>query len=159
MPLCDRLGISAHVLTPERVVLSVDWEPELCTSDGLLHGGTVMALADSAGGATAFLNLPDGATATSTIESSTNFLGAVTAETLTATGRPCTSLDDDRRRDRADQRRSPGRQSDSDPGRASPSGRIGPQLIGHTDQGEPIGLLGSTACSVWSSGDRTGLIS
>ena len=59
----------------ERVVLTLDWRPELCTSGGLLHGGAVMALADAAGGACAFFNLPEGATGTSTIESKTNFLG------------------------------------------------------------------------------------
>jgi uncharacterized protein (TIGR00369 family) len=53
-----------------------------------LHGGTVMALADSAGGACAFLNLPPGAAGTSTIESKTNFLGAVRSGTVRATARP-----------------------------------------------------------------------
>jgi uncharacterized protein (TIGR00369 family) len=47
-----------------------------------------MALADSAGGACAFANLPDGAAGTSTIESKTNFLGAVREGTVTATARP-----------------------------------------------------------------------
>ena len=47
-----------------------------------------MALADSAGAACAFLNLPEGAVATSTIESKTNFLGAVTDGTVTATSQP-----------------------------------------------------------------------
>jgi uncharacterized protein (TIGR00369 family) len=42
-----------------------------------MHGGAIMALADSAGAACAMLNLPEGATGTATIESKTNFLGAV----------------------------------------------------------------------------------
>ncbi|MGH1492524.1 MAG: PaaI family thioesterase, partial [Acidimicrobiales bacterium] len=88
MPLCDTLGISAKTLTAERVELSMDWSEALCTSNHMLHGGAIMALADSAGGATAFLNLPDGATATSTIESKTNFLGAVTEGSVTATATP-----------------------------------------------------------------------
>jgi 1,4-dihydroxy-2-naphthoyl-CoA hydrolase len=46
-----------------------------------------MALADSAGGACAFLNLPEGA-GTSTIESKTNFLGAIKDGTVTASSRP-----------------------------------------------------------------------
>jgi uncharacterized protein (TIGR00369 family) len=71
--------------TPDAVVISVDWKPELCTSNGLLHGGVIMALADSAGGACAFANLPDGAIGTSTIESKTNFLGAVKSGAITAT--------------------------------------------------------------------------
>lgn len=89
MPLCATLGITASEFTPERVVLHLDWQAELCTSNGLLHGGAVMALADSAGGGCAFLNLPDGAVGTSTIESKTNFLGAVRqGQALTATATP-----------------------------------------------------------------------
>lgn len=77
MPLCATLGVTGSEASAERVVAHLDWQPELCTAGGLLHGGAIMALADAAGGACAFLNLPDGATATSTIESKTNFLGAV----------------------------------------------------------------------------------
>jgi 1,4-dihydroxy-2-naphthoyl-CoA hydrolase len=77
MPLCATLGITASEFTPDRVVLHLDWQPALCTSAGLLHGGVLMALADSAGAASAFLNLPEGASGTSTIESKTNFLGGV----------------------------------------------------------------------------------
>ena len=77
MPLCATLGITASEFAPERVVLRLDWQPALCTSAGLLHGGALMALADAAGAAAAFLNLPDGAAGTSTIESKTNFVGAV----------------------------------------------------------------------------------
>lgn len=89
MPLCATLGIDATELTAERVVLTLAWRPELCTSNGLLHGGAVMALADAAGGACAFTNLPEGATGTSTIESKTNFLGAIRdGQTLIATSSP-----------------------------------------------------------------------
>jgi uncharacterized protein (TIGR00369 family) len=77
MPLCATFGITASEFTPDRVVLHLDWQAGLCTSAGVLHGGALMALADSAGAASAFLNLPEGATGTSTIESKTNFLGAV----------------------------------------------------------------------------------
>ena len=72
---------------PDAVALELDWSEALCTTAGLLHGGAVMALADSAGAVCAFLNLPAGAT-TSTIESKTNFLGAVKDGTITATARP-----------------------------------------------------------------------
>ena len=88
MPLCDTLGITADTLTPELVELTMHWSEQLCTSNHLLHGGALMALADSAGGAAAFLNLPDGATGTSTIESKTNFLGTVTDGTVTAVATP-----------------------------------------------------------------------
>lgn len=88
MPLCATLGIAAHVLSPARTVLAIDWRAELCTTAGVLHGGVLMALADSAGAACAYTNLPDGAIATSTIESKTNFLGAVRGGTLFATATP-----------------------------------------------------------------------
>ena len=87
MPLCALLGMQVASAEPGEVVLHLDWSPSLCTTAGLLHGGAVMALADSAGGVCAFLNLPDGA-GTSTIESKTNFLGAVKDGTITATARP-----------------------------------------------------------------------
>jgi 1,4-dihydroxy-2-naphthoyl-CoA hydrolase len=48
----------------------------------------IMALADSAGAACAFLNLPAGTAGTSTIESKTNFVGAVKSGTVTATSTP-----------------------------------------------------------------------
>ncbi len=99
MPLCATLGVRAVSSTPDAVVLSLDWKPELCTSNGLLHGGVIMALADSAGGACAFENLPDGATGTSTIESKTNFLGAVHARLRHRNrDRPAPRFDHDRHR-------------------------------------------------------------
>lgn len=89
MPLCSTLGITASEASTDRIVAHLDWRPELCTSGGLLHGGAVMALADAAGGACAFLNLPEGATGTSTIESETNFVGAVReGASVTATATP-----------------------------------------------------------------------
>ena len=88
IPLCATLGMRAEAYGPGEVALALDWAPELCTAGGLLHGGVVMALADSAGALCAFLNLPDGATSTATIESKTNFLGAVRAGCVRASSRP-----------------------------------------------------------------------
>jgi|ERR1700716_184458 len=88
MPLCATLGVRADKYMPEEVVLSLDWAPALCTSNGILHGGVVMALADSAGAACAVLNLPRDASGTATIESKTNFLGAVRSGSVTATSMP-----------------------------------------------------------------------
>jgi 1,4-dihydroxy-2-naphthoyl-CoA hydrolase len=69
-------------------VLSLDWAEGLCTTAGLLHGGAIMALADSAGAACAYANLPEGAHSTSTIESKTNFLGGVKGGTVLAVSTP-----------------------------------------------------------------------
>ena len=88
MPLCATLGIRALSLTPEEVSLALEWSPELCTSGEVMHGGALMALADSAGAACAFLNLPADAEGTTTIESKTNFLRAVRAGTAEAVARP-----------------------------------------------------------------------
>lgn len=88
MPLCATLGVRAVANTAEEVRLEMDWAEERCTVGGLLHGGAVMALADAAGGACAFANLPAGALGTSTIESKTNFIAGVTDGTVTAVARP-----------------------------------------------------------------------
>ena len=88
MPLSRTLGIRTDEYTAERVVLALDWAPHLCTVAGVLHGGVIMALADSAGGVCALLNLPSNASGTTTIESKTNFLGAVRGGTVTATSTP-----------------------------------------------------------------------
>jgi uncharacterized protein (TIGR00369 family) len=64
------------------------WDASLCTTGGVLHGGVLMALADSSGAMCAFLNLPADATGTSTIESKTNFLGAAADGTVVATSVP-----------------------------------------------------------------------
>jgi uncharacterized protein (TIGR00369 family) len=88
MPLCATLGVRADTYTAEEVSLSLDWAPGLCTTNGILHGGVLMTLADSAGAACALHNLPKDATGTSTIESKTNFLGAVRSGVITAIARP-----------------------------------------------------------------------
>jgi 1,4-dihydroxy-2-naphthoyl-CoA hydrolase len=88
MPLCAHLLMRGVRNEPTEVVLALEWAAHLCTAGGALHGGALMALADAAGGAVAFANLPDGATGTSTIESKTNFLGGVRKGTVTATARP-----------------------------------------------------------------------
>lgn len=88
MPLAVTLGIRTDEYNADRVVLSMDWAPSLCTTNGILHGGVIMALADSAGGACALLNLPPDATGTTTIESKTNFMGAVRGGAVSATATP-----------------------------------------------------------------------
>ncbi|CAB4538559.1 MAG: PaaI family thioesterase [Actinomycetes bacterium] len=88
MPLCAALGMRGITWTPELTEMELDWSASLTTTAGALHGGAVMALADAAGGACAAANLPDGAVGTSTIESKTNFLGAVRDGTLRAISRP-----------------------------------------------------------------------
>lgn len=86
MPLGGTLGIRTYG-GPEEIQATLDWAPELCTAGGVLHGGVLMALADSAGAVCAFLNLPAGGR-TTTIESKTNFFGAVREGEVRARSRP-----------------------------------------------------------------------
>jgi len=83
MPFAVKLGIEVEFATPERVTGRLNWAPDLCTAGGVLHGGALMALADSLGGICAYLNLPEGS-ATATISSSTNMIRAVRAGHVTA---------------------------------------------------------------------------
>lgn len=76
IPLADVLGLELEAAGKDEVVARMPWRPELCTSASLLHGGALMAFADTMGAVCAFLNLPPGAT-TSTIESKTNFFRGV----------------------------------------------------------------------------------
>ena len=86
MPLAATLGIRMRG-GPDEVEATLAWAVELCTAGGVLHGGVLMAVADSAGAVCAFLNLPPGAT-TSTIESKTNFFAAVREGEVLARARP-----------------------------------------------------------------------
>ncbi|MGQ5633414.1 MULTISPECIES: PaaI family thioesterase [unclassified Streptomyces] len=88
MPFAAGLGVELREATAERVVGTLPWSPGACTAGGVLHGGALMALADSVGAVCAYLNLPEGAAGTSTVESKTNFLRAVTAGHVVATARP-----------------------------------------------------------------------
>ncbi len=86
MPFGATLGIRTFG-DPDEVDATLEFSPDLCTAGGVLHGGVLMTLADTAGAVCAFLNLPAGAR-TVTIESKTNFLGAVRNGTVTARARP-----------------------------------------------------------------------
>jgi 1,4-dihydroxy-2-naphthoyl-CoA hydrolase len=71
----DLLGIELTEVAPERVAARLTVRDELCTTGKVLHGGAIMAFADTLGAVGTFVNLPQGAR-TTTIESKTNFLGA-----------------------------------------------------------------------------------
>ena len=87
MPFADRLGLRLGEATPKRVTATLDWAEDLCTAGGVLHGGVVMAAADSLGALCAFLNLPEGAS-TATLESKTNFFRAVRGGTVSLASTP-----------------------------------------------------------------------
>jgi len=87
MPFSQELGVTLQASDPARVVGTLAWAAHRCTAGGVLHGGVLMALADSLGAICAVLDLPDGAT-TSTIESKTNFFRAVRSGTVRGAARP-----------------------------------------------------------------------
>ncbi len=86
-PFARLLGVAVQSAKPGLVVGTLAWRPELCTAAGVLHGGAIMAFADSLGGLCAFLNLPPGAL-TTTIESKTNFFRAVREGSITGRCEP-----------------------------------------------------------------------
>ena len=88
MPYAATLGLELIAASKEEVQAAVTWDERLTTAAGILHGGVLMGLADTAGAYCAFLNLPDGAAGTATIESKTNFFRAVRDGHVVATSRP-----------------------------------------------------------------------
>lgn len=76
LPFARLMGVEIVEVTAERVVARMTVRPDLCTRPAVLHGGAVMALADTLGGVATAANLPEGA-GTTTIESKTNFIAAV----------------------------------------------------------------------------------
>ncbi|HKF78147.1 MAG TPA: PaaI family thioesterase [Candidatus Dormibacteraeota bacterium] len=76
LPLARLLGVRLTSLAPERVEAEMEVRDEVCTRPAVLHGGALMALADTLGAIATIANLPPGAT-TTTIESKTNFFAAI----------------------------------------------------------------------------------
>jgi uncharacterized protein (TIGR00369 family) len=87
MPLARLLGLELVTAGKDEIRGAFDWAPQLCTSEGIVHGGTLMAVADTLGALCAFMNLPPGG-GTGTIESKTNFFRAVRGGRVEAVSRP-----------------------------------------------------------------------
>lgn len=76
LPFSDLLGLRLVSVAPDRVQAELPVRDEVCTRPPVLHGGALMALADTLGALATIANLPEGAS-TTTIESKTNFFAAV----------------------------------------------------------------------------------
>jgi uncharacterized protein (TIGR00369 family) len=87
MPFSEGLGVKLEIADPGTVTGTLAWSVGRCTSDGIMHGGAITALADTVGALCAYLNLPEGAT-TSTIESKTNFFRGVRSGFVRAIAKP-----------------------------------------------------------------------
>ena len=72
--LPDLLGMEFTDVTPDKVIARLAVRKDLCTVGDNLHGGAIMAFADTLGAVAAILNMPEGSR-TTTIESKTNFIG------------------------------------------------------------------------------------
>jgi 1,4-dihydroxy-2-naphthoyl-CoA hydrolase len=89
MPFAELKGVTFTEASQDRVVARMQVRPDLCTLGHVLHGGAIMALADSVGAAATVINLPEEAKGTTTIESKTNFIGAAKeGVTVIATATP-----------------------------------------------------------------------
>src|ERR1700743_2016356 len=87
-PLAKLIGVEIVEATKAKIVGKLVVVPDLCTTFDTLHGGAIMAFADTLGATGAFLNLPPGA-GTTTMESKTNFVGAAkVGTTVTAVSTP-----------------------------------------------------------------------
>src|ERR1700690_2402995 len=89
IPFAELMGIEIVSAEPEKVVARLTVRDQLCTRPAVLHGGAVMAFADTLGAIATVLNLPEGA-GTTTLESKTNFLAPAPLGT-TVTGE-CTPV-------------------------------------------------------------------
>ncbi len=89
MPFADLKGVTFVEATMDRIVARMLVRPDLCTVRNTIHGGALMAFADSVGAAAAVVNLPADANGTATLESKTNFIsGAKEGMTVVATATP-----------------------------------------------------------------------
>jgi 1,4-dihydroxy-2-naphthoyl-CoA hydrolase len=89
MPFAELKGVTFVEADKDRVVARMLVRPDLCTVSHSIHGGALMAFADSVGAAATVINLPEDAKGTTTIESKTNFIGgAKEGTTVVATATP-----------------------------------------------------------------------
>ena len=73
LPFAELLGIEVISASPDKIVAEMKVREDLCTSPTVLHGGAIMAFADTLGALGTIVNLPQGS-GTTTIESKTNFV-------------------------------------------------------------------------------------
>ena len=89
LPFAELMGVTFTEAGKDRVVAHMVVRADLCTLNHTIHGGAIMALADSVGAAATVINLPPDAKGTTTLESKTNFIGgAKEGATVIATATP-----------------------------------------------------------------------
>jgi len=75
------IGLRLRELAPERVLAELTVRPDLCTTGGVMHGGAIMAFADTLGAVGTVLNMPAGKRTTTT-DSSTKFMAGARVDTV-----------------------------------------------------------------------------
>lgn len=88
MPFAEVLDLEVDRAGPAGVWARGRWDAQRCTAGGVLHGGVLMASADSIAALCAQLNLPDGATGSTTVEAGTHFFAAVREGSFTVVAEP-----------------------------------------------------------------------
>ena len=124
MPFAELKGVTFTEAGMDRVVAKMLVRPDLCTLRNTIHGGAMMAFADSVGAAATVINLPADAKGTTTIESKTNFIGGAKEGLY------------------ADRHRNPGASGTPHPGLADAAGDRGRQAGGRRDP-DPDGAVAS----------------
>jgi 1,4-dihydroxy-2-naphthoyl-CoA hydrolase len=81
LPFAIFLGIKIVSAVPDKIVAEMTVRDDLCTRPAVLHGGAIMAFADTLGALGTIANLRDGGR-TATIESKTNFISAAPVGSL-----------------------------------------------------------------------------
>jgi 1,4-dihydroxy-2-naphthoyl-CoA hydrolase len=87
MPFTAGMGIGLETASADEVVAVLTWAPQLCTAAGIMHGGALMSLADTAGALVAYLGLGPGES-TATITSTTQLFRPVKGGSVRATATP-----------------------------------------------------------------------
>jgi uncharacterized protein (TIGR00369 family) len=89
LPFAELKGVTFTEADEDRVVARMLVRADLCTLNHTIHGGAIMAFADSVGAAATIINLPEDAKGTTTLESKTNFIsGAKEGSTVIAIATP-----------------------------------------------------------------------
>ena len=140
IPFAELKGVTFVEADKDRVVARMQVRPDLCTLFHTIHGGAIMAFADSVGAAATMINLPEDAKGTTTLESKTNFIGGAKEGThvdcdrnARASRPPHPGLDHAAR----DRRRQAGRDRNPDPDGAVTSSAAVNQLVAN---GQMLGL-------------------
>jgi uncharacterized protein (TIGR00369 family) len=85
--LVAHLGMEFDEMSPDLVRAHLAVTERLLTTTGTVHGGTLMAFADTVGAAGTVASLAEGQR-TATLESKTNFISGCRAGTIRAEARP-----------------------------------------------------------------------